>query len=171
MVVGISMEQVGPKILYVRGQKVLLEFDLAKMYGVEARALVQAVMRNSHRFPSDFAFRLTQEEWEPLKSQFVISKAGKGGRRWMPFAFTEQGVAMLASVLRSPQAVAVNIEIVRIFVKLRQITVADIFLAEKLLELEHQVNSQDAAIAEIFAAIRELVHRPDPPRRPIGFIT
>lgn len=89
----------------------------------------------------------------------------------MPFAFTEQGVAMLASVLRSPQAVAVNIEIVRIFVKLRQIAVADIFLAEKLLELEHQVNSQDAAIAEIFSAIRELVHRPDPPRRPIGFIT
>ncbi len=87
----------------------------------------------------------------------------------MPFAFTEQGVAMLASVLRSPQAITVNIEIVRIFVKLRQFAAADTYLAEKLLELERQVNSHDTAIVEIFAAIRELVHRPDPPHRPIGF--
>lgn len=170
MVAGISIEQVRPQILEVRGQKVLLEFDLAKLYGVETRALVQAVVRNPSRFPSDFAFRLSQGEWDPLKSQFVISKNGRGGRRWMPLAFTEQGVAMLASVLRSPQAIAVNIEIVRIFVRLRQLSASDANLAEKLLELERRVNSQDAAIAEVFAAIRELMRHPDPPHRPIGFI-
>jgi hypothetical protein len=121
----ISIEQVRPRISLVRGHKVLLDFDLAKLYGVETRVLIQAVTRNLSRFPIDFAFKLEQSEWESLRSQFVISKIGRGGRRWLPYAFTEQGVAMLASVLRSPQAIAVNIEIVRIFVKLRQFTASE----------------------------------------------
>jgi hypothetical protein len=166
----ISIEQVRPRISLVRGQKVLLDFDLAKLYGVETRVLIQAVTRNLSRFPIDFAFKLEQSEWESLRSQFVISKIGRGGRRWLPYAFTEQGVAMLASVLRSPQAIAVNIEIVRIFVRLRQFTASEQYLAEKLLELERRIESQDAQIAEVFAAIRDLMHHPDPPHRPIGFI-
>jgi len=122
------------------------------------------------RFPNDFAFKLERSEWDALKSHFEISKAGRGGRRWLPYAFTEQGVAMLASVLTSPQAIAVNIEIVRIFVKLRQYSTSEQYLAEKLLELERRVESQDAKISEVFAAIRDLICHPDPPRRPIGFI-
>lgn len=166
----VSIDQVRPRISILRGQSVLLDFDLAKLYGVETRVLVQSVTRNLARFPGDFAFKLEQPEWDSLRSQFVISNAGRGGRRWLPYAFTEQGVAMLASVLKSPQAIAVSIEIVRIFVKLRQYSVAELYLAEKLLDLERRVGSHDAEIAQVLAVIRDMIHHPDPAHRPIGFV-
>jgi hypothetical protein len=116
----IPAERIDGAILLIRGQKVMLDSHLAGLYGVETRALVQAVQRNLERFPDDFMFRLTADEFDHLRSQFVISSPNRGGRRFAPYAFTEQGVAMLSSVLRSERAVQVNIEIMRAFVRLRE---------------------------------------------------
>ncbi|MBZ5538624.1 MAG: ORF6N domain-containing protein [Acidobacteriia bacterium] len=143
----------------------MLSHDLAKLYEVEARALVQAVKRNGDRFPSDFMFQLTVEEFANLKSQIVISSWG-GLRRSTPFAFTEQGVAMLSSVLRSPRGVQVNIEIMRAFVRLRQIMASRADLARKLESLERKY---DAQFKVVFDAIRQLMSPPRPKRRRIGF--
>ncbi len=165
----IPVERIAHCILLVRGHKVLLSNDLAILYGVEVRALVQAVKRNVERFPDDFMFQLTAEEFEILKSQNVISSLeGWGGaRRAAPYAFTEQGVAMLSSVLRSPRAVAVNVEIMRTFVRLRQMLASHTELARKLDALE---NKYDAQFKVVFDAIRQLMTPPEPkPRRRIGF--
>src|SRR5216117_1964768 len=116
----LAAQRIERAILLVRAQKVMLDADLAVLYGVPTRVLIQAVKRNSARFPDDFMFRLTAEEAARLRSQLVISNVGRGGRRYLPYAFTEHGVAMLSSVLRSPQAVQVNVAIVRTFVKLRE---------------------------------------------------
>ena len=142
----------------------MLSMDLAELYGVEPRTLVQAVKRNKERFPEDFMFQLSQEEVENLKSQIVISSWG--GRRAAPYAFTEQGVAMLSSVLRSRQAVQVNIAIMRAFVRLRQILSAHKELAQKLAELEAKVSKHDKEIQAIFEVIRRLMA---PPTHAIGF--
>jgi hypothetical protein len=165
----IPTERIERAILMLRGSKVMLDTDLAELYGVEVRALVQAVQRNLRRFPPDFMFQLTREEYEDcLKSQFVISK-GRGGRRTPPYAFTEQGVAMLSSVLNSDRAVLVNIEIMRAFVRLRQILAANAGLARKLDALERKY---DAQFRVVFDAIRQLMAPPpDPPRKRIGFLT
>jgi hypothetical protein len=158
-------------IVWLRGQKVLLDADLATLYGVETRVLVQAVKRNAERFPEDFMFHLSSEELEALRSQFVISNAGRGGRRYAPYAFTEQGVAMLSSVLNSPQAIAVNIEIMRAFVRLREMLASNKALARKLEELERKLQTHDQAITGILNAIRELMAPPEPPKkRRIGFV-
>lgn len=163
----ILMEQIEKAILLIRNQKVMLDTDLAALYGVETRALVQAVKRNAERFPSDFMFELTQEEFDGLRSQSVISKPeGRGGRRYLPYAFTEQGVAMLSSVLHSERAVHVNIEIMRAFVKLRQILSSNVELAHKLHALEKKY---DAQFKVVFDAIRRLMTPPEKPRRRIGF--
>src|SRR5438876_1660386 len=127
----IPAERIENAILLIREQKVMLDFDLAVLYGVETRLLVQAVKRNLERFPGDFAFQLTPDELEILRSQIVISRS-HGGRRYLPYAFTEQGVAMLSSVLRSPQAVRVNVEIMRAFVRLRRLLDSHAELARKL---------------------------------------
>jgi hypothetical protein len=165
-------ERITRSILLLRGQKVLLDADLAELYGVETRALVQAVKRNLERFPEDFMFRLNAEELAALRSQSVISNTGRGGRRYPPYAFTEQGVAMLSSVLSSPQAIAVNIEVVRAFVRLRQMLASNKEFAAKLTELERKLKTHDQAIAGILDAIRQLmVPPPAPMRRPIGFVT
>lgn len=143
------------------------------LYGVETRVLVQAVKRNGERFPEDFMFQLSAEEVESLRSQIVISNAspGRGGRRYRPYAFTEQGVAMLSSVLGSPQAIAVNIEIMRAFVRLREILASNKDLARKLEELERRLGAHDETITSILTAIRELMAPPEPPKkRRIGFI-
>lgn len=158
-------------IVYLRGHKVLLDADLATLYGVETRVLVQAVKRNLERFPEDFMFQLSGDELEVLRSQFVISNAGRGGRRYAPYAFTEQGVAMLSSVLNSPQAIAVNIEIMRAFVRLREMLASNKELAKKLEELERKLQTHDQAITGILHAIRELMTPPEPPKkRRIGFV-
>ena len=162
----VPAERIERGILLIRGHKVMLSPDLAALYGVEPRALVQAVKRNSERFPKDFMFQLTRAEVADLKSHIVISSWG-GARRAPPYAFTEQGVAMLSSVLRSPRAVRVNIEIMRAFVRLRQWLASHADLARRLDELE---SKYDVQFRVVFDAIRELMAPPPaPPRKRIGF--
>jgi hypothetical protein len=165
----IHVKHLAQSILTLHGQRVLLDTNLAALYGVPTGALVQAVKRNLERFPADFMFQLTAGEWAALRSQFVISNEGRGGRRYAPYAFTEQGVAMLSTVLKSPHAIAVNIEIMRAFVRMRELLASNSELAQKLAELERKVDSHDQAIVGILKAIRELMHTPEPKKRPIGF--
>ena len=164
----VLLTNVESRIFLIRGEKVMLDVDLAGLYEVETRALVQAVKRNITRFPGDFMFQLTQEEFDGLRSQFVTSKPERrGGRRYLPYAFTEQGVAMLSSVLRSERAILVNIEIMRAFVRLRQMLASNAELARKLEALE---TKYDAQFKVVFDAIRELMTPPEPKKkRPIGF--
>jgi hypothetical protein len=162
-------ERVGQFILIIRRQRVLLDEDLAALYGVETRSLVQAVKRNPERFPKDFMFELSGAEWADLRSQSVTSKPGRGGRRYAPYAFTEQGVAMLSSVLNSDRAIAVNIEIMRSFVRIRSLLEADRSLARKFDRLERKLASHDQLIVGILAAIRQLMNPLAPKRRGIGF--
>ena len=168
-------------ILALREQRVMLDADLAKLYGVETRVLVQAVKRNLVRFPEDFMFRLTAEEFANLRSQSVISSAEHGGRRTAPYVFTEQGVAMLSSVLGSPRAIAVNIEIMRTFVRVRALATTHTDLAKRLAELEERTDAlamnhdgfsrnTGAQLKQVFDALREIMTPPDPPKRPIGFV-
>jgi hypothetical protein len=184
-------------VFFIRSEKVMLDSDLARLYGVEARALNQAVARNRKRFPADFMFQLTPGEYESLRSQTVISKKGgstddssqsvmsslrrrderlrsqivtsktaRGGRRYRPYAFTEQGVAMLSSVLRSSRAVEVNIAIMRTFVQLRRLMDTNRDLARKIEALEKKYDEQ---FAVVFDAIKELIALPEPPKKRIGF--
>jgi len=152
-------------IRLIRGEKVILDRDLAVLYGVETRSLIQAVRRNRSRFPSDFMFQLNRRECSILTSQTVMSN-GRGGTRHRPYAFTEQGVAMLSSVLRSTRAVHVNIEIMRAFVRLRRMLASHAELALRLDELEKKY---DAQFRVVFEAIRELMAPPEPDRPQIGF--
>ena len=168
-------DHIASRILFVRGQKVMLDADLAELYGVPTRTLAQAVKRNMKRFPSDFMFQITDQELTILKSQIVTSRSvlgtGWGGRRKPVNAFTEQGVAMLSSTLRSDRAIAANIAIMRAFVRLREIVSANAELANKLDELERRVSGHDEAITRIVQAIRELAAPPDSrPARRIGFV-
>ena len=153
-------------ILLLRGERVMLDADLAVLYGVETRVLIQAVKRNRQRFPDDFMFQLTAEEASRLRSQTVISNASRGGRRYPPYVFTEHGVTMLAAVLQSPRAVQVSIEVVRAFVRLRAILAGNVDLARKLAALEKKY---DAQFKVVFDAIRELMAPPSKPRQRIGF--
>ena len=154
----------------IRGQRVMLDSDLAVLYGVTTSALNQAVERNPDRFPDDFAFVMTRQEFTNLMSQIVTSSSGYGGRRKLPRVFTEQGVAMLSGVLRSPQAVAVNVEIMRTFVRLRQVLMSHAELASQLQALASTVRLHDEQIRAISALLqRFLTPPPTPPRRPIGF--
>jgi len=154
------------KILLLRGERVMLDADLAALYGVETRLLVRAVKRNVARFPEDFMFQLTTEETANLRSQIGISSSGHGGRRYRPYAFTEHGVTMLAAVLQSPLAVQVSIEVVRAFVRLRAMLAGNAELARKLIALERRY---DAQFKVVFDAIRELMAPSPKPRRRIGF--
>jgi hypothetical protein len=165
----VPTEVIVTKILFLRGEKVLLDRDLAELYAVETRALKQAVRRNIKRFPEDFMFELTKEELEDWRSQFVISKSDKMGLRYRPMAFTEQGVAMLSSVLNSDRAIEVNIAIMRAFVQLRKMIASNEELARKLEELEHKIEKHDEDIGLIFEAIRQLMTPPDTPPKKIGF--
>ncbi len=167
------------KIFVIRGQKVMLSTHLSELYGVEAKVLIQAVKRNLDRFPEDFMFQLTWDEAKSLRSQFVtldnssITDSGRGKySKYLPYAFTEQGVAMLSSVLNSKRAVQVNIAIMRAFVKLRQFLSTHKELAHKLSELEEKVGQHDKEIQIIFEAIKKLMTPPpppEPPKRRIGF--
>ena len=161
----VPAERIESRIFMLRGHKVMLSPDLADLYEVRPKALVQAVKRNMERFPVDFMFQLSPGEFENLKSQIVTSSWG-GLRRAAPYAFTEQGVAMLSSVLRSKRAVLVNVEIMRAFVRLRQMLAAHADLARKLAALEKRY---DAQFKVVFEAIRELMTPPPEKKRPIGF--
>jgi len=185
----LPLESITHRILLLREQKVLLDTDLATLYGVETKVLLQAVKRNLERFPEDFMFQLTNQEFNVLRSQSVTSSSEAlkalrwGGRRTAPYAFTEQGVAMLSSILSSPQAVQVNIAIMRAFVKLRELAMTHHDLAKQLNALEektanmamqHDTFSRNtrAQLKQVFDAIRELMTPPEPTKkRPIGFIT
>jgi hypothetical protein len=180
------LPQIERRILLLREQRVMLDADLTELYGVATKVLVQAVKRNLGRFPQDFMFQLSAEEFAALRSQSVTSKlaasSGRGGRRTSPYAFTEQGVAMLSSVLSSPRAIAVNIEIVRTFVRVRALAATHGDLAKQLAELEvktqalvanHDLFSRNTRnqLKQVFDALRELMTPRDPPKRPIGFMT
>ena len=165
MEIVIQQEAIEGKIYMIRGHKVMLSTDLAELYEVEPRVLVQAVKRNIDRFPSDFMFQLNEVEFENLKSQIVTSSWG-GLRRANPYAFTEQGVAMLSSVLHSKRAIQVNIAIMRAFVKLREMLAAHKDLARKLDQMEKKYDTQFKAV---FDAIRQLMAPPEPKKRKIGF--
>jgi hypothetical protein len=176
----IPVERIQRSILLIRGEKVLLDADLAALYDVETKALIQAVKRNIERFPPDFMFQLTISEFDDLRSQFgtsnlrsqiVTSSSGGsdwGGRRYRPYAFTEQGVAMLSSVLRSKRAVQVNVAIMRAFVQLRRMLGSHADLARKFEALERKY---DAQFKVVFDAIRELMMPPEPKRKSIGYHT
>ena len=155
------------KIYLIRGQKVMLDQDLAALYGVETKTFNQSVKRNIDRFPDDFMFQLTGSEFENLRSQIVTSSWG--GRRYAPRVFTEQGVAMLSGILNSDIAIEVNIRIIRIFTKLREtlLTHKDILL--KLEHLEKKITGHDKDIELIFSALKQLIQQPNPPRKRIGF--
>ena len=166
----ISVEKIEKRIFAIRGHRVILDFDLAELYGVQTKSLKQSVRRNIERFPSDFMFVLTYQEVANLRSQFVTSSSKQwGGTRYKPMAFTEQGVAMLSSVLRSKRAVQVNIEIMRAFVRLREMLSTHKELAQKLAELEDRLGEHDEQIQVIFEAIRQLMSPPDKPSKKIGF--
>lgn len=160
--------EIAQSIFLIRGQKVMLSQDLAALYGVAVKALNQAVKRHGSRFPRDFVFQLNPKEFENLKSQFVTSRWG-GLRRALPYAFTEEGVAMLSSVLKSERAVKVNIAIMRAFVRLRDAIETNREIARKFSELEEHVGKHDAEIAAIIDAIRQLMAPPEKLRREIGF--
>lgn len=169
----------------IRGQRVMLDADLAVLYGVETRALNQAVKRNRERFPGDFVFELTREEilrisqtvisrpaaeGVPLKSQNVISKPGRGGRRYRPYAFTEHGALMAATVLNSPRAVAMSVYVIRAFIKMREDLAANAAILKRLAEIDKTLLLHDAALREIYQKLRPLLDPPPPPQKPeIGF--
>ncbi len=167
----VSVAQIESRIFLIRGQKVMLDSDLAKLYGVENRALNQAVKRNVERFPEDFMFQLTSEEHESLRSQFVTLKTGRGQhRKYLPYVFTEHGALMLGNVLKSEQAIEMSLMVVRTFVRMRELVAGNKELAQKLAQLERKVGAHDKAIAEIINAIRQLMAPEEPKKkRPIGF--
>ena len=165
MALPILREHVERNILLIRGHRVMLDTDLAKLYGVPTKVLNQALKRNATRFPADFMFQLTSEETTTLRSQIVTSKS-RGGRQYRPYAFTEQGVAMLSSVLHSERAIQVNIAIMRAFVQLREMIGSNKTLARRLNELEKKYDSQ---FRVVFEAIRELKAEPGPKVKRIGF--
>ena len=180
----IPAEQIALRIRHFRGERVLLDFDLAALYGAETRVINQAVRRNADRFPADFMFQLSSKEAAtlsqvvtpsvaghnvPNSSQIVMSSGKYRGKRYRPYAFTEQGVAMLSSVLNSESAVKMNIAIMRAFVQLRRALETNRELARKFSELERRIDEHDTEIDAILEAIRQLMAPPEKPRREIGF--
>jgi len=164
----IPAERIEKAILIIRGQRVMLDEDLATLYGVTTKRLNQQVNRNIERFPQDFMFQLTFQEFTRLRLQFATAKTGRGGRRTPPYAFTEHGAVMLASVLNSPTAVQASIEVVRAFIRLRELLSSHVELARKLATLEKKY---DAQFKVVFDAIRQLMEPPQQKRRGIGFHT
>jgi ORF6N domain len=169
----IPLPAIQQRILVVRERNVMLDEDLAGLYGVETRRLIEQVKRNIDRFPSDFIFQLTRDEAAALRSQSAISSDGHGGRRYAPYVFTEQGVAMLSGVLRSKTAVAVNIAIMRAFVELRRAAVSYTAIERRLEDLERETKAKlgqhDQQLDGIFQALRQLISPPPRPKRPVGF--
>ena len=165
------VEEMDVKIHLIRGQRVMLDSDLAPLYGVSTKQLNQQVRRNLFRFPSDFAFPLSSEEFAALRSQIVTSNTGRGGRRYLPRVFTEHGAIMLASVLNSPRAVEMSVFVVRAFVRMREVLTSNRQLAARWDELEKRVTGHDQVLAELVAAIRRLLEAPaeEKPKREIGF--
>ena len=166
----VPIEHIAQSILILRGQRVLLDNDLAALYGVPTKRFNEQVKRNLGRFPPDFMFQLSEEEVEILRSHFATSRSGWGGRRYAPHAFTEHGAIMAAMILNSRHAVDMSVYVVRAFVQLRGLLASNSELARKFAELERRVSTHDQAIVGILKTIRELMNPPEPKRRPIGFV-
>lgn len=166
----VNSESIALRICLVRGQKVLLDKDLADLYGVPTKRLNEQVKRNAERFPADFMFQLTEEEFGHLRSQIATSSSAHGGRRSPPYAFTEHGAIMAATVLSSPKAIELSVFVVRAFVQLREMLSSHKELAAKLDALERKVGSHDQAIAGLIDAIRQLTAPQEPKRQGIGFL-
>jgi hypothetical protein len=172
--VAVAVDAIASRIVVVRGLRAILDADLAALYGVETRRLNEQVRRNAAKFPPDFIFQLTAEEFGALRSQNAILKTGRGQhRKYLPYAFTEHGTLMAAMVLASPRAVEVSVYVVRAFIHLRNLLANNHELAQRFAELERRLDrklaTHDEAIAAILEAIRQLMTPPDPPKRPIGF--
>lgn len=169
----IAAPAIEKRIFVVRGRQVMLDEDLADLYGVETKRLIQQVKRNLKRFPEDFMFQLTSAETTALRSQIATSNDGRGGRRYAPYVFTEQGVAMLSGVLRSDRAIAVNVEIMRAFVELRRVAGSFEALQERLDQMELDIGARlsehDEQLRQIFDALRQLIAPPSPAKHPVGF--
>ena len=169
----IAAPAIEKRIFVIRERQVMLDEDLADLYGVETKRLIQQVKRNLKRFPCDFMFQLDRDEAAALRSQIATSNDGRGGRRYAPYVFTEQGVAMLSGALRSDRAIAVNIEIMRAFVELRRVASSYSALAKRLDQLEGEMNERlgdhDEQLHEIFRTLQQLIAPPPRPKRPIGF--
>lgn len=165
----VPVQLIERRIYLIRGHKVMMDVDLAELYQVPTHRLNEQVKRNRKRFPADFMFQLTKEEAESLRSQFAISKPGRGGRRSLPYAFTEQGVAMLSSVLNSEQAIEVNISIMRAFVKLRQMLESNEDLNRKFAAVIRKLSTHDKYFKIVFDELRRLTEQPTPARKQIGF--
>ena len=169
-IVKVSEETILEKVYVIRGMKVMLDRELAEMYGVPTFRLNEAVKRNISRFPDDFMFQLTEAEFKSLISQFAISKKkGRGGTRKLPYAFTEQGVAMLSSVLNSETAIQVNIQIIRLFTKMKQLVLDNKDLWMKIEKIEQHLVKNDEEIKTVFAYLKKLLIQENKPRNPIGF--
>jgi hypothetical protein len=171
----VPLEEIGKTIRVARGQRVMLDADLAAFYGVSTKVFNQAIKRNTARFPSDFMFQLDQTEHEHLRSQIVTSKPSQGGRRYLPYAFTEHGALMAATVLKSSRAVQMSVLVVRAFVRLRQILVEHRDLAQRIEALErefvHKTAEHEAHIAKIYEILNDLMNPPAPPKKGrIGFV-
>ncbi|WP_457337464.1 ORF6N domain-containing protein [Rhizobacter sp. P5_C2] len=182
----LALDAITLRIATVRGQRVLLDSDLAALYEVETKRFNEAVRRNVAKFPADFMFQLTAEEWAGLRSQFATLDAASGGRgrhrKYLPYAFTEHGAIMAANLLSSPRAIEVSVYVVRAFVRMRELATTHSDLAKRLAELEektevlamnHDTFSRNTRnqLKQVFDALRELMVPPDPPKRPIGFVT
>lgn len=178
----LPLEAITLRIITMRGQRVIVDADLAALYDVPTKRFNEAVKRNEGKFPADFMFTLTDAEFADLRSQFATSNSGSGGRRYAPRVFTEHGALMAATILNSPRAVEISIYVVRAFVRLRELAVTHGDLAKRLDELEHKTEalalSHDTfsrntrvQLKQVFDALRELMTPPDPPKRPIGFVT
>ena len=165
----LTTDQLGRLIYEIRGERVILDSDLAYIYGIPTFRFNEAIKRNRERFPEDFMFRLTAAEVAALTSQFAISKKGRGGRRTLPYVFTEHGAIMAASVLNSPRAVEMSVYVVRAFVRLRELLATNRAFARKLDELESRLQTHDEAISGILRTLRELMNPPASERRGIGF--
>jgi hypothetical protein len=165
----VPLERITSKIYVIHRARVMFDSDLAGLYGVETGALNRAVKRNIERFPDDYMFQLSIEEWDLLKCQFGISKSSHGGRRNLPYAFTEQGVSMLSSVLNSRRAIEVNIAIMRAFVQIRKMAISQERISGRILEIEARLEDHDESIDAIFEAISQLVNPAEKPKKQIGF--
>ncbi len=169
----IAAPAIEKRIFVVRERQVMLDEDLADLYGVETKRLIQQVKRNLKRFPEDFMFQLSRSEAAALRSQIATSNEGRGGRRYAPYVFTEQGVAMLSGVLRSDRAIAVNIEIMRAFVELRRLAISYAALQERLegfeREMAGRLDQHDEQLDQIFKTLHQLIAPPQRPKRPVGF--
>jgi len=167
--ISIPEELITSKIYFIREQKVMLDRDLAQLYGVGTKVLKQAVRRNSKRFPEDFMFEMTKEEFENWRSQFVTSKDDKRGLRYAPFCFAEQGVAMLSSILNSERAIDVNIKIIRIFTKMREMLTDNLNLKLEIEEIKKKLSNHNKNIELVFSYLDELLDKNEKPRNKIGY--